>query len=532
MQTDSASIARGKVGSAKVAALNADFARSLSGAASRARVSTFVAEQSGSGLASDLLPSREDPTEQLRDTADRPKRVGDPDTTSAREQADEDVRNERTSEDAEAAEKATVTQSGLSIAGATTVAADPGTLLTRQPLTIETLNSVILLGGQSPRFSLVAPDQRPGAELTKPASEGVPEQAHRDAAGVSRPREPSGSGTDAHTHRESPSSLPKDDASSEHAHVPAQSSSSRENKAEVRSSSDNSAAVNRPSTAPRKTNANISVHAAPIVVAGAATTRPTPSTDSRGAAPSGSISGSSTSKFLERLDPSSSTRATAPAQKTDQDFERQLALQLQRGVTEALRSPGGTLTLRLQPAHLGQLRVQVKIDADQNLRARFEVASAKTRAALSGSMAELVSALSDKGVHVEDIAVTLRPRLPDRDLGLPPLRTEREDGMPTSAPPDDAQVLPSDAGPSFARDPEQAVGAESGGAHSDQSSQRRSSQDAGLVGAAAVNDISTPPAEPALDLFPIDASIGQTVGIIGSVLHVAQDGRVRVDATA
>lgn len=537
MHVGSTGVARGKAGSAKVAALNADFARSLNGAASRSRVSTSISERSGFGVSSAVLPDSQDSTERLLNAGDRPRRVDDRDNASDASQTDQDKRTESASEDkgdaTEPGAQSTADQSGSSVAAGTPVTVDPGKLLTRQPLTIETLNSVILLGGQSPRFSLIAPDQHPEAALTRPASEGVAVPPNRAATESTRLNEPKGPGAEVSNRREAPPQLSSEEGSPEPAALPMQRGKNQENKADARGVPDVGAPAARPSTVLREGTANIATHAAPIVVAGASSARPAPSTDSRGGTTSaGSISGTSTSKLLERLDPSANARATVPTQKADQDFERQLALQLQRGVTEALRSPSGTLTLRLQPAHLGQLRVQVKIDADQNLRARFEVASAKTRAALSGSIDELVSALAEKGVRVEDIAVTLRPRLPDRDLGLPPLRQEPDDAKPSSALPDNAQGLPKDAGPSFAEHAGQAVGAESGGAHSDQSSQRRSSQDAAHAGSAAANDISTPPAEPALDLFPIGTAIGQSVGLIGSVLHIAHDGRVRVDATA
>lgn len=213
------------------------------------------------------------------------------------------------------------------------------------------------------------------------------------------------------------------------------------------------------------------------------------------------------------------THASRAAPETDaRAFERQIAVQLQRGVDEALRSPGQTLTLRLQPANLGQVRIQVKIDADQSLRAKFEVASAKTRSAMNGSMDELVRALEDKGLRVDDISVTLRPRLPERDLGLPPVLPE-----PVLK---DAQSLPEASGLGFAEETGAFAQTDTGGARSDHSD--RPPQDAGPWSATDSIIISPSPAEPALEHIPI----GSMTGLIGSILHVAGEGRVRIDALA
>lgn len=525
-------MARDQFGSAKVAGLNADFARSLNGASSRSRVGLQSQENSVLGVDGIFFRTLDDSEPLVGDVDDRSKRLDDGAEETDESHSDDDKRLERTAEEpsgpSDAESQIPIATSDQGAIGDADAAAtsELTALLTRQPLTIETLNSVILLGGQSPRFSLVAPDQRPGAKLLKPASEAAGGQSTRLVTEVARSRELAASVPEPHSKKE-PSTLPLHGARPESSQPRERGDLPRETKPQAREPSDGVSSIARPLLVPREASQSATAQIAPVVVASGSAPRSPASSESRTSSTAAGAIGSA-NKLLERLDPSASARAATPALKADGDFERQLALQLQRGVTEALRSPGGTLTLRLQPAHLGQLRVQVKIDADQNLRARFEVASAKTRSALNGSLDELVAALGEKGVRVEDIAVTLRPQLPDRDLGLPPVGPETDvaGSVPTSA--SEAQGMPKDAGPAFANGFDQSVGAESGGAHSENSSQRGSSQDAASAGSAAAYDISTPPAEPALDLFPI----GQPVGLIGSVLHVAPDGRVRVDATA
>ncbi|MBY0262137.1 MAG: flagellar hook-length control protein FliK, partial [Phycisphaerales bacterium] len=112
--------------------------------------------------------------------------------------------------------------------------------------------------------------------------------------------------------------------------------------------------------------------------------------------------------------PASKARAT---QAADPSANRALAAQLERGVSAALNSRDGVVTLRLSPEQLGPLKVRVSVDKGA-VKAAFEASSPQAKQAVEQSIPTLKEALAAKGLTIERIEVTLAQPLPQRELGL------------------------------------------------------------------------------------------------------------------
>jgi len=79
-----------------------------------------------------------------------------------------------------------------------------------------------------------------------------------------------------------------------------------------------------------------------------------------------------------------------------------------RGLTAMLQQRGGSMTMRLDPPALGQLRVQMTI-AGGAVTAEFQPATAEAQALLDRSIATLRSALESQGLTVERLTVRAAP---------------------------------------------------------------------------------------------------------------------------
>ena len=78
--------------------------------------------------------------------------------------------------------------------------------------------------------------------------------------------------------------------------------------------------------------------------------------------------------------------------------------QVQRGLGSIMHNKGGSLTMRLTPEHLGEVRVT--IDArDGAVNAEFKADSRTTRAILEDGMATLRTALESRGVRVQQLTL-------------------------------------------------------------------------------------------------------------------------------
>jgi hypothetical protein len=109
------------------------------------------------------------------------------------------------------------------------------------------------------------------------------------------------------------------------------------------------------------------------------------------------------------------------ASTTDGEPASPFTAQLARGLSAAIArvrttsATGGSttdrtheLTLRLQPAALGRVRIHVAFDsADGKVSARFEVGSRGTRAKVAESLDQLRSSLQQRGLSIERMDVTI-----------------------------------------------------------------------------------------------------------------------------
>lgn len=87
---------------------------------------------------------------------------------------------------------------------------------------------------------------------------------------------------------------------------------------------------------------------------------------------------------------------------------RSVRSQAMRGVAAALTQGDQSVTLKLEPATLGEMRVKLKMNEGQ-MTADFEVSSTEARRLLERSSGELRQALEARGVQVEKIEVQLAP---------------------------------------------------------------------------------------------------------------------------
>lgn len=500
---------------AKLASLSADFAHTLS--LSRSRTSAGNVDGRIDPLAEKPTEKRADASKadsvEPADDIDEDQDVSAPDNSDELDEssddseiacADEQCLPVQQETDAEQAAPPTPADTALHKSAQDQPTADlpveplsASQILKERPVTIDVLNTLLLQGNASPRLALVAPQLRPGAALSRPASESA--QAGLSTSHRSDSSERPNSTVLAVGSQPTPRSTNASDVQA------APLTTAHPQSPTAAGSNPNDA---RPPVSPQSADARPATSVTPIVEPKAPSAAPVPAAQqiagliqSRESTPrtdsSRSIAAVNTSqKLLGRLSPDPAARTVeSPYAAKSPEFQRALDAQLQRGVAQALQSSSGSVTLRLQPAHLGQLKVQVKFDG-QTIRAKFETATTKTRELLRGSIENLRSSLSDKGLSLDDVAFTIAPRLPERDLGLPPLHSP------------DASL-----GMNIANGQTSAGDADSGGAHQSFTHQGDSQ-----------------PAEPgAAEMQVPDEHPVWLIG--GSPLTIGHDGRIRVDAT-
>src|SRR4029453_8928841 len=84
--------------------------------------------------------------------------------------------------------------------------------------------------------------------------------------------------------------------------------------------------------------------------------------------------------------------ATQPGPRLAPEPESKLAAQAARGLAAAIRQGNGSVTMRLQPAGLGDLKIHVNL-AHGRVEASFEAQSNQARHLLTSSLSDLRSAL-------------------------------------------------------------------------------------------------------------------------------------------
>jgi flagellar hook-length control protein FliK len=94
-----------------------------------------------------------------------------------------------------------------------------------------------------------------------------------------------------------------------------------------------------------------------------------------------------------------------------------LQAQLERGLSAAMSSRDGVVTLRLAPEQLGPLKIRVSVEQGA-VRASFEAGTAAAQRAVERSLDTLKDALLSRGLSVERLEVTAAPPMPQREIGL------------------------------------------------------------------------------------------------------------------
>jgi flagellar hook-length control protein FliK len=99
------------------------------------------------------------------------------------------------------------------------------------------------------------------------------------------------------------------------------------------------------------------------------------------------------------------THATTSPARTES-----LDAQIGRGLSATLALKGGSVTLRLQPEALGQVRIHMKMDRSA-LGVRFEVGSSAARALLDEHLPALQRSLESQGFSLDKVSVHTDPAL-------------------------------------------------------------------------------------------------------------------------
>ncbi len=144
-------------------------------------------------------------------------------------------------------------------------------------------------------------------------------------------------------------------------------------------------------------DARVSAPSAPVV-GDAPTFRVTPQStpnigDTKGVTKAGGIDAS-------KLAP----KPTAGARPDSGEAARRMMAQVSRGVASVLRQKGGSLTLRLTPQSLGELKIHLRLEGG-GVNASFRAGSAEARELLSNNLDSLKATLEQHGVRVERLSV-------------------------------------------------------------------------------------------------------------------------------
>src|SRR5262249_12236734 len=104
--------------------------------------------------------------------------------------------------------------------------------------------------------------------------------------------------------------------------------------------------------------------------------------------------------------PATARSSDVPPAKHEGVFSAQLL----RGVTSAIRQGSGSVTIRLHPEALGQLKISIQMpdgDGTRHVSAKFEASTDAARILLDQSLTSLRDALHRRGLDVGDLRAEL-----------------------------------------------------------------------------------------------------------------------------
>lgn len=287
------------------------------------------------------------------------------------------------------------------------------------PLTIHTLNAMLLLGDAQPLARAAstanagtaahgAPGGKAGVQGERAAAPLPSASARAPAADAGR-ADSSRSSAPEPGLSDTPPAGPRREAPAEPAPVRAQPASSV------------STTPSGPSSVTRSQAANVAAATVPVPVAPASERGPanaprvaTAVQAVQGAPAAGAGRRSGADAHFSRW---TNTRAGAPGRSASnpalsQQQTQAFAAQVSRGLAAAMSRGNGEVTLRLNPESLGFLRVKLELKGE-SVAARFEASTNEARRLLEQSTETLRAALEARGWESSEIRVAL---LEERDL--------------------------------------------------------------------------------------------------------------------
>jgi flagellar hook-length control protein FliK len=136
---------------------------------------------------------------------------------------------------------------------------------------------------------------------------------------------------------------------------------------------------------------------------GSVSTKQSDNSTDKTVGPVGTVGAPATPPAISAKDALKGLMAQAPALRRSVE-EQSFTAQASRGLTAALKQGEGTVTLRLQPTHLGSLKVHITMQ-DSAVSAKIEPTNASARQLLLDSESSLRAALEARGLSVERIEV-------------------------------------------------------------------------------------------------------------------------------
>lgn len=285
--------------------------------------------------------------------------------------------------------------------------------------------------GASSEHAEFAPASAPSAinkdASTRSAAEPAPTQPRNHAAGHENAAAASDSGA------KNGSMTNRAAGASAHAATQQQSGGSHQGGGESRQQGNNGAAISTTNRGAASAQAKLGV---PDPSSAANAARPAATTS-----PSGSPTGSNTASvagpgsLATVRDPLRAFTARPEPKAVRQADPSNLPNQVARGLAAAVRQRDGTLTLRLSPESLGDIKIVVRVESGQ-VSAQIDAQTDQARQLLSDTASTLRSALEAQGLVVERIEVAPAERHATMEpaAGQAPIAENRAQGGALSAP--------------------------------------------------------------------------------------------------